>query len=68
LSGYGKDDAFFCLGLAYSEGAGVKKSIRTAVQLFERANIDSDHPAARKMLQDSRTRESRPQASPPRSN
>lgn len=46
----GRDDAFFLLGVAYSEGAGVKPSIPSARRLFERANVDNDHPAARKML------------------
>lgn|SRR3974390_3370510 len=50
LSGYGRDDAFFCLGLGYFEGAGVKRSMRVAVKLFEKANVDGDNPAARKML------------------
>jgi len=46
----GRDDAFFLLGVAYSEGEGVRTSIRHARELFERANVDNDHPAARKML------------------
>jgi TPR repeat protein len=47
---YGRDNAFFYLGIAYFEGKGVKASIRKAKKLFERANIDNDHPAARRML------------------
>jgi uncharacterized protein len=46
----GRDDAFFLLGVAYSEGEGVRPSIPKARGLFERANVDNDHPAARKML------------------
>ncbi len=46
----GRDDAFFFLGVAYSEGEGVRASIPSARKLFERANIDNDHPASRKML------------------
>jgi TPR repeat protein len=46
----GRDDAFFLLGVAYSEGEGVRPSIPSARRLFERANVDNDHPAARKML------------------
>lgn len=50
ISGYGRDDAFFCLGLCYFEGRGVRKSLSTASRLFERANVENNHPAARKML------------------
>jgi len=46
----GKDDASFWLGVAYFQGQGVKPSTAKARKLFERANIDNDHPAARKML------------------
>lgn len=47
----GRDDAFFYLGIAYLEGKGVKASIPTARKLFQRANIDNDHPAAHSALQ-----------------
>ena len=50
ISGFGRDDAFFLLGLAYSQGEGVTTSISKAKRLLERANLDNDHPAARKML------------------
>lgn len=50
ISEGGRDDAFFLLGVAYSEGEGVKTSIASARRLFERANVDNDHPAAHKML------------------
>ena len=60
LSGYGKDDAHFCLGFAYLEGAGVKKSFRVAIKLFKQANVDNDHPAARKVLRFLETRKSQP--------
>jgi uncharacterized protein len=50
ISEGGRDDAFFLLGVAYSEGEGVRTSIPSARRLFERANVDNDHPAARKML------------------
>jgi TPR repeat protein len=50
ISEAGRDDAFFFLGVAYSEGEGVRASVRNARKLFERANVDNDHPAARKML------------------
>ena len=50
ISEVGRDDAFFLLGLAYFEGKGVGASVRNARKLFERANIDNDNPAARKML------------------
>jgi TPR repeat protein len=50
ISEGGRDDGFFLLGLAYFEGEGVAASISKATKLFERANIDDDHPAARKML------------------
>lgn len=50
ISEGGRDDAFFLLGVAYSEGEGVRASIPSARRLFERANVDNDHPAARKML------------------
>jgi uncharacterized protein len=50
ISEAGRDDAFFWLGLAYSEGEGVTNSISRATKLFERANIDDDHRAAREML------------------
>ena len=46
----GRDDAFFWLGVAYAEGEGVRTSIPNARRLFERANVDNDHPAARKIL------------------
>jgi len=58
LSGYGRDDAYFCLGFAYFEGTGVKKSIRAAIKLFKQANVDDDHPAARKVLRFFETRKS----------
>lgn len=50
ISEAGRDDAFFFLGVAYSEGESVRASIGTARKLFERANIDKDHPAASKIL------------------
>lgn len=50
ISEGGRDDAFFLLGVAYSEGEGVKASIPNGRKLFQRANVDDDHPAARKML------------------
>ena len=50
ISGFGRDDAYFYLGIAYLEGGGVKASTTTARQLLERANVDNDHPAARKAL------------------
>jgi TPR repeat protein len=50
ISEGGRDDAFFLLGVAYSEGEGVRTSIPGARRLFERANADNDHPAARRML------------------
>ncbi len=46
----GRDDGFFWLGVAYLQGRGVKPSIANARRAFDRANIDHDHPAARKML------------------
>jgi TPR repeat protein len=46
----GRDDAFFFLGIAYYEGRGVQASIPKAEKFFKRANIDSDHVAADKML------------------
>jgi TPR repeat protein len=49
-SGMGRDDAFFFLGIAYYEGRGVQASIPKAEKSFKRANIDSDHVAADKML------------------
>ena len=50
LNRYLKFAGFFLLGLAYFEGEGVAASFSKATKLFERANIDDDHPAARKML------------------
>lgn len=50
ISGMGRDDAFFFLGIAYHEGRGVQSSISNAKKFFKRANIDSDHVAADKML------------------
>jgi uncharacterized protein len=50
ISGLGRDDAFFFLGIAYHEGRGVQASIPNAEKFFKRANIDSDHVAADKML------------------
>ena len=50
ISEFGRDNAFFLLGLAHSEGEGVTASISKATRLLERANADNDHPAARKML------------------
>jgi uncharacterized protein len=47
----GRDDAFFFLGIAYYEGRGVQASIPNAKKFFQRANIDSDHVAADRMLQ-----------------
>jgi hypothetical protein len=37
-------------GLAYSDGEGVRMSMPNAKKLFERANVDNDHPSARNML------------------
>jgi uncharacterized protein len=50
ISESGRDDAFFLLGVAYSEGGGVRTSIPNARKLFQRANVDNDHPAASKVL------------------
>jgi uncharacterized protein len=50
ISESGRDDAFFLLGLAYFEGRGVITSTPKAMRLLKRANIDNDHPAACKML------------------
>jgi TPR repeat protein len=47
----GRDNAFFYLGIAYLEGKGVKSSIPKARKLFQRANVDNDHPAAHSVLQ-----------------
>ena len=52
ISEAGRDDAFFYLGLAYCEGRGVRPSIPTAKKLLRRANVDNDHPAAKKMLRE----------------
>lgn len=51
ISEFGRDDAHFYLGIAYLEGKGVKASIKTVSRLLERANVDNDHPAARRALQ-----------------
>jgi len=48
----GRDDAFFYLGIAYLEGKGVTASLSTARKLLQRANVDNDHPAARRVLQE----------------
>jgi TPR repeat protein len=45
-----RDDANFYLGIAYLEGNGVPKSLRTARKHFERANRDNDHLAAQRIL------------------
>jgi TPR repeat protein len=50
ISGMGRDDAFFFLGIAHHEGRGVQASIPNAKKFFKQANIDSDHVAADKML------------------
>ena len=50
ISGMGRDDASFFLGIAYHEGRGVQASIPNARKFFKKANIDSDHVAADKML------------------
>jgi uncharacterized protein len=50
ISGVGRDDAFFFLGIASCEGRGVPVSILNAKKFFKQANIDSDHVAAAKML------------------
>ena len=47
---HGRDDAYFYLGLAKFEGRGVKRSIPSARKLFERANVDGDHPVAKSFL------------------
>lgn len=51
ISEAGRDDAFFLLGVASYEGKGVRSSIPNAKKLFERANIDKDHPPAQEFLQ-----------------
>jgi TPR repeat protein len=50
ISGMGRDDAFFFLGIACREGRGVQASIPNAKKFFNRANIDGDHVAAETML------------------
>jgi hypothetical protein len=50
LSEADRDDAFFYLGVAYLEGKGVRSSPRMAQKLLQRANIDNDHPAALRLL------------------
>jgi uncharacterized protein len=50
ISGSGRDDAFFFLGIAYLEGRGVRASMPNARRLLKRANVDGDHMAADKML------------------
>jgi TPR repeat protein len=50
LSEAERDDAFFYLGIAYLEGKGVRSSLRMAQKLLQRANIDNDHPAALRLL------------------
>lgn len=45
-----RDDANFYLGIAYLEGKGVPKSLRTARKHLERANRDNDHLAAQRLL------------------
>jgi uncharacterized protein len=50
ISGGGRDDAFFFLGIAHLEGHGVRKSIRNAKKYLQRANIDGDNSAAERML------------------
>jgi len=50
LSEADRDDAFFYLGIAYLEGKGVRPSPRMARKCFQRANVDDDHPAARRIL------------------
>lgn len=50
ISEVGRDNAFFLLGIAHFESKGVRASVRNAKKLFERANVDNDNPAARKML------------------
>jgi TPR repeat protein len=52
ISEASRDDAHFYLALAYLEGKGVTKSIPNAKKLLKRANIDNDHPAARALLQE----------------
>ncbi len=46
----GRDDANFYLAIAYLEGKGVRKSLRTARRHLERANRDNDHLAAQRLL------------------
>jgi TPR repeat protein len=50
ISGMGRDDAFFFLGIAYREGRGVQASISNAKKFFNQANVDGDHVAADTML------------------
>jgi uncharacterized protein len=50
LSEADRDDAFFYLGIAYLEGKGVRPSLQTARKWFQRANVDNDHPAALRLL------------------
>ncbi len=50
ISGAGRDDAFFFLGIASCEGRGVPVSITNAKKFFKQANIDKDHVAAAQML------------------
>jgi TPR repeat protein len=47
-----RDNAFFYLGIAYLEGKGVRMSRATAQKLLRRANVDNDHPAAQRLLQE----------------
>ena len=54
ISGWGRDDAYFFLGIACYEGRGVQASISKAKKFFKQANIDGDHVAAEKMLSELR--------------
>jgi hypothetical protein len=47
-----RDDAFFYLGIAHLEGKGVSMSRATARKLLRRANVDNDHLAAQRVLQE----------------
>lgn len=50
ISEFGRDDAFFFLGVAHLEGKGAVMSIPMAIKSLKRANVDNDHPVAGRML------------------
>jgi hypothetical protein len=47
----GREEAMFCLGVAYHDGRGVRRSPSLAIKWLSRSNQDRDRPEAEELIQ-----------------